>query len=139
MTVLTDKQWRSTGLMQPYLLKNSPRSTDEDMTPMHTTMFGAWYGGVGGQQGWPSQERGPRLIRFESPRWRPKTTQVRARLGVQEQHVLKMMPRSHTVSLLGVLYMDGKIISWNFQWNQSHLKIQWESIGIIKTSGCPTE
>ena len=27
MTVLTDKQWRSTGLMQLYLLKNSPRST----------------------------------------------------------------------------------------------------------------
>ena len=22
---------------------------DEDMTPMHMTMFGAWYGGVGGQ------------------------------------------------------------------------------------------
>ena len=50
---------------------------DEDMTPMHTTMFGAWYGGVGGQQGCPSQEGGLRLIRFESPRWRPKVTQVR--------------------------------------------------------------
>ena len=49
---------------------------DEDMTPMHMTMFGAWYGGVGGQQGCPSQDRGPRLIRFESPRWRPKATQV---------------------------------------------------------------
>ena len=49
---------------------------DEDMTPMYMTMFGAWYGGVGGQQGCPSQEGGPRLIRFESPRWRPKATQV---------------------------------------------------------------
>ena len=27
---------------------------DEDMTPMHMTMFGTWYGGVGGQQGCPS-------------------------------------------------------------------------------------
>ena len=27
MTVLTDKQWRSTRSMQSYLLKNSPRST----------------------------------------------------------------------------------------------------------------
>ena len=27
MTVLTDKQWRSTGSMQSYSLKNSPRST----------------------------------------------------------------------------------------------------------------
>ena len=25
--------------------------SDEDMTPMHMTMFGTWYGGVGGQQG----------------------------------------------------------------------------------------
>ena len=49
---------------------------DEDMTPMYMTMFGAWYGGVGGHQGCASQEGGPRLIRFESPRWRPKATQV---------------------------------------------------------------
>ena len=113
--------------------------SDEDMTPMHMTMFGTWYGGVGGQQGCPSQEGGPRLIRFESPRWRPKTTQVRARLEVQEQHILKMTPRSHTVSVLGVLYMHGKIISWSFQWNWSHLKIPSESMGIIKTSGRPIE
>ena len=52
---------------------------DEDMTPMHMIMFDAWYGGL---QGCPSQEGGPRLIRFESPRWRPKATKVRARLGV---------------------------------------------------------
>ena len=49
---------------------------DEDMTPMHMTIFGIWYGGEGGQQGYPSQEGGPKLIRFESPRWRPKATQV---------------------------------------------------------------
>ena len=59
--------------------------TDEDMTPMHMTMFGTWYGGVGGQQGCPSQEGGPRLIRFESPRWRPKATQVRVCLGLRDQ------------------------------------------------------
>ena len=56
---------------------------DEDMTPMQTTMFGAWYGGVGGQQGCPSQEVGPRLIWFESPRWRPSPTEVGAHLGFQ--------------------------------------------------------
>ena len=27
MMILINKQWRSTGSMQPYLLKNSPRST----------------------------------------------------------------------------------------------------------------
>ena len=97
---------------------------------MHMTMFGTWYGRLGGQQGCPSQEGGPRLIRFESPRWRPKETKVRARLEVQEQHVLKTMPRSHTMSIL-----DGKIISWSFQWNLSHLKIRSESTGIVETSG----
>ena len=49
-----------------------PPLCDEDMTPMHTTMFGAWYGGVGYQQGCPSQEGGPRLIRFESRGGGPK-------------------------------------------------------------------
>ena len=104
---------------------------------MHMTMFGAWYGGLGGQQGCASQEGGPRLIRFESPRWRPKATKVRGRLGVHEQHILKMMPRSHKVSVLGVLYMYRKIISWRFQWHRSHLKIRSESTGIIETSGRP--
>ena len=33
--------------------------SDEDMTPMHMTMFGAWYGGVGGQQGCPKSRRRP--------------------------------------------------------------------------------
>ena len=40
------------------------RLPDEDMAPMHMTMFGTWYGGVGGQQECPSQEGGPRLIWF---------------------------------------------------------------------------
>ena len=69
--------------------QSTPRTTfcqegedDEDMTPMHITMFGTWYGGVGGQQGCPSQEGGPRLIRFKSQRWRPKATQVRVCLDL---------------------------------------------------------
>ena len=59
--------------------QSTPRMTfhqegedDEDMTPMHMTMFGAWYRGVGVQQGCPSQEGGPRLIRFESRGGGPK-------------------------------------------------------------------
>ena len=54
--------------------KSTPRTAfcqegedDEDMTLMLTTMFGIWLGGVGGQQGCPSQEGGPRLIRFSPP------------------------------------------------------------------------
>jgi hypothetical protein len=45
---------------------------DADMETMLTSMCGAWIGEDGVQQGFPSQERGPRLIRFEFPRWRPK-------------------------------------------------------------------
>jgi hypothetical protein len=39
--------------------------SDEDMTLMHTTMIGAWNGVEEVQQGFPSQQGGPRLIRFE--------------------------------------------------------------------------
>jgi hypothetical protein len=78
---------------------------DEDMTPMHTTMIGAWNGVEEVQQGCPSQRGGTKLIRFESPRWRPKAIQVRAQFGVQEQCILKWTPRSHTKSGFDVLYM----------------------------------
>lgn len=82
---------------------------DEDMTPIHMSMRGAWGGEEGDQQGFPSQEEGPRLIRFESPRWRPKETQVRVHLGVQEQPALNSSPRSHTGSVFDVLHMLGKL------------------------------
>ena len=62
---------------------------DEDMTSMHTAKHGEWHEDEGDQQGFPSREEGPKLIRFESPRWRPKTTQVRVHLGVQEQPTQK--------------------------------------------------
>jgi hypothetical protein len=55
--------------------------SDEDMTLMHTTMIGAWNGVENVQQGFPSQQGGPRLIWFESPRWRPKAIQVRVQFG----------------------------------------------------------
>jgi hypothetical protein len=51
---------------------------DEDMATMLMSMCGAWIGEDRVQQGFPNQEGGPRLIRFESPMWRPKAIQVRA-------------------------------------------------------------
>ena len=42
------------------------------MSSMHTTMHGDR--GRGDQRGCPNQEGGPKLIRFESPRWRPKSS-----------------------------------------------------------------
>jgi hypothetical protein len=79
---------------------------DEDITPMHMIMIGASYG----KRSPSSKEGVSRLIQFESLRWRPKTTQVRVHLGVQEQRAPKMMLRSHTEFVLDVVYMDGKII-----------------------------
>jgi hypothetical protein len=84
---------------------------DEDMATMLMSMSGAWIGEDGVHQGFPSQEGGLRLIRFESPRWRPKAIQVRAQFGVQEQCAIKRTPRSHTESVLDVLYMVGSTIS----------------------------
>jgi hypothetical protein len=83
---------------------------DEDMTPMHTTMVGVWNGVEEVQQGCPSRRGGTRLIRFESPRWRPKAIQVRAQFDVQKQCAIKRAPRSHTESVLNVLYMVGSTI-----------------------------
>ena len=102
---------------------------------MDTVMVGEWHGVPQGHLGCPNQEGGPRLIRFESPRWRPKETQVRVHLGVQEQPAPKSTPRPHTESILDALYMDGKIISRSFQWNWFEAQIHSESTGIAKTSG----
>jgi hypothetical protein len=43
--------------------------SDEDMT-----MLGELHGGQGDQQGHPNREGGLKLIRFESTRWRPKSS-----------------------------------------------------------------
>ena len=47
-------------------------NNDEDMTSMYTAKHGEWREDEGDQQGFPSREEGPKLIRFISPRWRPK-------------------------------------------------------------------
>jgi hypothetical protein len=105
---------RSCVVQDRFQVQSTPRTAfhqegeyDEDMTLMHTTTIGAWNGVEEVQQGFPSQEEGPRLIRFESPRWRPKAIQVRVQFGVQEQCAINRTPRSHTESVLDVLYTVG--------------------------------
>src|SRR5690349_3542771 len=107
------------------------------MTHMHTTMAGSCISEKGVQQGFPSHEGGLGLIQFESPRWRPKTTQVRVHLEVQEQPTMFWSPRPHTESVFDVLHIDGKLRRHTFQWRQSRAKILSESTGIIETSGRP--
>jgi hypothetical protein len=87
------------------------RNIDADMATMLMSMCSAWIGEDGVQKGFQSQECGPRLIRFESPRWRPKAIQVRAQFGVQEQCTIKQTPRSHIESVLDVLYTVESTIS----------------------------
>jgi hypothetical protein len=72
---------------------------------MLISMRGAWIGEDEVQQSFPSQEGGPSLIRFDSPRWRPKEIQVRAQFRVQEQCAIKRTPRSHMESVLDTLYI----------------------------------
>ena len=45
---------------------------DEDITSMQMAKHGEWHEDEGDLQGFPSPEEGPKFIRFESPRWRPK-------------------------------------------------------------------
>ena len=86
------------------------REDDEDMTSIHMTMLGEPYGDQGDQRGCPSQEGGPRLIQFESPRWRPKATQVRVCLGFQDQSTLNWSPRTHPDSVFYDPHMVGNLI-----------------------------
>jgi hypothetical protein len=48
----------------------------------------------------------------------------------------KSSPRSHTNSILDVLYMDGNIRGSNFQWNRSHIQISFGSTGNVETMRC---
>jgi hypothetical protein len=56
-----------------YLGKFKNIACDEDMASMHITMLGESHEGQRDQHGHPNREGGPKLIRFESPRWRPKS------------------------------------------------------------------
>jgi hypothetical protein len=55
------------------------------------------------------------------------------KLESQEQFAPKLLPISHTNSVLDVLYMDGKIRGLTFQWNRSNIEIPSESMGNVKT------
>ena len=76
------------------------------MSSMHMTMLGDR--GRGDQQGCPNREGGPKLIRFESPRWRPK-------LSLSPSQVLG--PVCHKTGHMGASrlrfddpHMNGKLI-----------------------------
>ena len=45
---------------------------DEDITSMQMAKHGEWHEDERDLQGFPSRVEDPKLIRFESPRWRPK-------------------------------------------------------------------
>ena len=62
----------------PRMAFHQEKEDDKDMSSMHTTMLGDR--GWGDQRGCPNREGGPKLIRFESPRWRPKSSFI-AHLG----------------------------------------------------------
>ena len=97
---------------------------DEDMTCMLPAILGDSHEDERDQQASQSRRR-PKAHLVGVPKLVAKTTQVRVHLGVQEQPTPKMMPRSHTESVLNVLYMDGKIISRSFQWHQFQAKFIW--------------
>jgi hypothetical protein len=58
----------------PWRSRQVAGTTDEDMASTHMTMLIELHGGQGDQQGHPNREEGPKLIQFESPRWRPKSS-----------------------------------------------------------------
>jgi hypothetical protein len=67
------------------------------------------------------------------PSWSSNPSRAEIQFRFQEQSAPKLSPRSHTNSVLDVLYMDGKIRGSTFQWNQSHIQIPSESTGNTET------
>jgi hypothetical protein len=70
------------------------------------------------------------------PSWSPNPSRAEIQFGFQEQSAPKLSPRSHTNSVLDVLYIDGKIRGSTFQWNWSHIHIPSESKGKAETMRC---
>jgi hypothetical protein len=123
-----------------FQVQSTPRMTfrqgkdHADMKTMLTSMCGAWIGEDRVQQGFISQEGGPRLIQFESPRWRPKRIQVRSQFGVPDQYTLKTTPKSHTKSVLDVgwkqnFMMFPMALVWgtNSSWVNGNHQKKWTS------------
>jgi hypothetical protein len=52
-----------------------------------------------------------RQTRASKPSWRPNPYQVRVHLGLQDQSIVKRMPRTHPDFVFDDPHMDGKIIS----------------------------
>ena len=89
-------------------LQGKQEEVDEDMTSIHMTMFGEPYGDQGDQRGCPKQEGGPTLIRFESPRRRPKSSSSPSRpLGPV---CLKLVTQDASDSVFDDPHMDGNLI-----------------------------
>ena len=75
------------------------------------------------------------MIRFESPRLRPKETQVR--VISESTSSLYQNRRPGHIRSLDYLYMEGKIISRSFQWCWFEAQIHSQSMGIVETSEHP--
>jgi hypothetical protein len=71
-----------------------------------------------------------------NPSWSPNPSRAEIQFGFQEQSAPKLSPRSHTNSVLYVLYMDGKIRGSTFQWNWYHIQITSESTRNVETMRC---
>jgi hypothetical protein len=69
----------------------------------------------------------------EQQSWSPNPSRAGIQFGFQEQSAPKSSPRSHTNSVLEILYMEGKLRGSIFQWNQSHIQIPSESAENVKT------
>jgi hypothetical protein len=72
----------SGNLVCLHVVQNGIQATSTPRTTFHQEgeddevmiMLGELHGGQSDQQGHPNREGGPKLIRFESPRWRPKSS-----------------------------------------------------------------
>jgi hypothetical protein len=79
------------------------------------------------------ERRGQRTSKGGQAKLESNPSRAEIQFGFQEQSTLKSWPRSHTNSILDILYMDGKIRGSTFQCSRSHIQIPSESTGNVKT------
>ena len=82
-TLQTSYNWAQLHTVQPprcnWFIVIFQVFPDEDVSSKGTTTLGEWHRDPRDQHRFPNRDGGPKIIRFESPRWRPKSSSSSSR------------------------------------------------------------
>jgi hypothetical protein len=105
-----------TDFIQRYILSTVNAFIDDSenrLLPNNVMMIRNYRGDKEGLK----ERRGQRTSKGSQAKLESNPSRAEIQFGFQEQSALKSAPRSHTNSVLDILYMDGKIRGSTFQWS----------------------